>query len=126
MRTKGQSAGRKPARAAKASMPIRHGMTPKSELRAEAWFKEISGLIAEIAPSLERGKARLAFEKMMCVIAGNASGNAERVDKLEDRLAILEAVEAKRRNVEITNVIKHDKNGRISSFEKRLEIREDP
>lgn len=66
---------------------------PKDRMteRRETWGKILAAADAEIAPLLEAGRYRASLQKVLVQIAVSALGAAERADRLEERIAALEA-----------------------------------
>jgi hypothetical protein len=66
---------------------------PKDRMteRREAWAKLLATVDHEIAPLLKAGRYRAGFQKVLVEIAGASISAAERADRLEERIAALEA-----------------------------------
>jgi hypothetical protein len=70
------------------------------EDRIDAWWARAVEFEAKLAPLLKAGKVRGAIMNLMTELASSAIAAADRADRLEDRLAALEAAAKTRRKSE--------------------------
>jgi hypothetical protein len=70
------------------------------EDRIDAWWARAVEFEAKIAPLIKAGKVRGAIMKLMTELARSAIAAADRADRLEDRLATLEAAAKPRRKAQ--------------------------
>lgn len=69
------------------------------EERAAVWFDKVKALDAEIAPLLKGGEVRAAIKKVLLQLAARNVAELEHRDRLEDRIAALEAAAKPRQRV---------------------------